>query len=267
MIFILTFYADEQALASLSEVDFNALIERHTAFREEVAARADVIDSRALQPSQTAVTVCPAGDGWSTQPGPAADLAQNFTGFYLVDCADQDAAIELAKLYPMPDGFGCIEVRPVLADWDYAPSQQTAAPSAAVWRKYVDLDSWPRWWHGVTAVELDRPFQSGASGSLSRADGVPVPVRIVDVRDGIGFTTEIDLAPGATLRQDHVLEELPDGRTRVVHRATVPRALLDALGMDFGPELYDGMRQSVAALVADVEAEVGLTDAASVRHR
>lgn len=255
MIFMLAFYADEQALARLSIEEYNALVDRHVAFREEAIARADVLESRAMQPSGAAVTVRPTGDGWSTRPGPAVDLAEGFTGYYLIDCASQEAAVALAQHYPMPEGLGCIEVRPVLADWDYAPSQETTAAPTVVWSRYVDVKGWPRWRHGVRAVDVDGSFRAGASGTFTRDDGRRIPWRIVAVQEGVSFVTETELAPSATLREEHVVQALPGGGTRIVQRANVSRSLVDALGTEFGPWLYEGLQKSVAALAADVEAE------------
>lgn len=255
MIFMIMFYANELALASLPREQRNQLVERHTAYRQQLAAHATVVDNRGLQPSHTSVTVRTVDGEAIVRSGPAADGAEALAGFYLVDCADQDAAVALAKMYPMPDGLGCIEVRPVMATWDYAPSTETAAPPAAVWRRYADLAGWPTWKHGVEAVTLDRPLAVGASGWLTPAGGQAVPFRIVSATRGVGYVSETDLVPGGTLRMEHALEELPDGGTRIVHRATVPRALLDAFGMEFGPVLYEGMRRSVAALAAAVESE------------
>lgn len=254
MIFILTFYADEQALAALSEVERNALVERHTAFREKAESMARVVDSRGIQPGHTAVTVRPEAGDWTERAGPAIEQAEGLGGFYLVDCPDRAAAVEVAKQYPMPEGLGCIEVRPVMADWDYAPSCDTNAPRAAVWQRYADLTTWPQWRYGVDAVALDGPFKAGASGLLTPVGREPVPFRIVVATEPASFVSEMDLVPGGTLREEHLLEELPGGGTRIVHRTTVPRAVLDAFGMDFAPALYEGMRRSVTALAEAAEA-------------
>lgn len=265
MIFMILFYANEQALAALPQDERNQLVERHTAFREELAARAHVIDNRGLQPSLTAVTVRPVNGRATVRPGPAVPSAEALAGTYLVECADQDAAIDLARRYPMPDGLGCIEIRPVMAAWDYAPSVETDAPPEAVWRRYADLAGWPAWRHDVAAVTLDRPLEAGANGWLTPADGDPVPFRITAATPHVSFTSETELSPGATVRVEHCLEELPGGGTRIVHRATVPRAVLDAFGMEFGPVLYDGMRRSVEALAASVAGERAATAAAGTQ--
>ena len=44
--------------------------------------------------------------------GPFAETKELFIGFYLVDCATLDEALELAQRIPVSD-VGCVEVRPV----------------------------------------------------------------------------------------------------------------------------------------------------------
>jgi len=252
MIFMLPFHADEQAFASMSSDERNVLVERHLAFRAELAANAQVIDGRELYPAHTAVTTRPLPDAPTSPSPPVAGPSEVFTGYHLIECADEATAVALAEHYPMPEGFGYIEVRQVVSSWDYTPSQETVADAAAIWERYIDLDSWPRWQQGVRAAELNGPFQSGAVGALTRVDGRQVPWRITEVNEGMSFCSETELVSGAMLRTEYVLETLRGGGTKIIHRADVP----EAVGREFGAGLYDELRHSVAALVADVEAEL-----------
>ncbi|QWF85049.1 YciI family protein [Amycolatopsis sp. CA-230715] len=45
--------------------------------------------------------------------GPFAEVKEFLAGFYLVDCADFDSAVEYASLLPEA-GFGFVEVRPTV---------------------------------------------------------------------------------------------------------------------------------------------------------
>jgi hypothetical protein len=56
---------------------------------------------------------------------------------------------------------------------------------------------------------------------------------------------------------EHTLEELPASGTRITHRATVPRAALDAFGLEFSPALYAGIHQTLAALAKAAVDEEG----------
>jgi uncharacterized protein YndB with AHSA1/START domain len=221
---------------------------------EVLEKRATVLATRGLDPSHTAWTVRPAGGARAVTPGPFAPTAEALAGFYLVECPDLAAALELAKLYPMPDGLGCVEVRPVMQAWDYAPSIDIAAPPAAVFARYADTATWAEWKHEVARVELDGPFATGTTGRLIPASQPAMPFRLADVRPGAGYVSETEVVPGGLLKLEHTLEPLDGGATRVVHRATVPRAALDAFGLEFSPALYAGIHSSLAALKKLTEA-------------
>jgi hypothetical protein len=80
----------------------------------------------ALQPNPTATTVR-VRDGQSMlTDGPFAETKEGLGGFYLVDCADLDAALEWAAKCP-GSWFGTVEVRPIY-DWaaDYSSGEATA---------------------------------------------------------------------------------------------------------------------------------------------
>jgi uncharacterized protein YndB with AHSA1/START domain len=247
MIFMFLFYSDEQTIARMEGADRNGLVERHVTYNEVLRKRARVLATRGLDPTSRSVTVRTDNGAPVVLPGPAVRTEHALSGFYLVECADLDEAIELAKLYGMPEGLGSIEVRPVLGGWDYEPSVDTTAPPAAVWRRYADVSTWPEWKFDVAGASLDGPFRAGATGTLKPATRDAMPLRIVRATENEGYLSETDLA-GSTLRIEHILEPLPGGGTRITHRATVPRAILDALGDEFGPVLYEGMRQTLDAL-------------------
>ena len=256
MIFLFLFYSDERAIATMPREERNALVDRHVTYNHQVLERhAKVLATRGLEPTHEAVTVRPRDGVPTVRPGPFANTSEALAGFYLVECSDLAAAVELAKMYPMPDRLGCIEIRPVMRAWDYAPSVDTTAPPEVVWRRYADVATWPQWKTGVAAVALDRPFGAGASGWLTPTDRAAVPFRIVTAAENVSYVSETDVVPGATLRLEHTLEPLPDGGTRITHRATVPRAALDAFGLEFGPALYAGMHETLKALAAVAEKE------------
>jgi hypothetical protein len=250
MIFMLLFYSDEKAIAAMSPTERNRLIEAHVAYDQDfLRERCTMLANRALQPSGTATTVEPHG----VTSGPAVVTDPPLTGFYLIDCADQAEAVELAGGYPMPVGLGRIEVRAVIQDWDYAPSVQTTAAPEAVWRQYEDVASWPEWKHGIERVELDGPFASGTTGQLAVTGRPAMPYRIVSADPCKGYVSETELGEGVHLRIEHVLAELPDGGTRITHRVNVPRAALDLFGHEFSPALNDGIRQTLRSLADRIE--------------
>jgi hypothetical protein len=71
----------------------------------------------ALFPTSTATTVRVRGGRGGevvVSDGPYAEAKEVFTGFYLLECADLDAAIAAAAQIPAAWGAGGVEVRPVI---------------------------------------------------------------------------------------------------------------------------------------------------------
>lgn len=66
----------------------------------------------ALQPTPTATTIRKDGaGGFTVTDGPFVESKEALGGFYVIEAADLDEAMELAKLVPAP--FGGVELRPV----------------------------------------------------------------------------------------------------------------------------------------------------------
>jgi hypothetical protein len=94
---------------------FERVVAGHLAYERDVLRpRVTVVVGQALQPASAAQTVRFAADGTAVDKGPYAEAEQALGGFYLIECADLAEATDLAARYPMPPGFGCIEVRPVI---------------------------------------------------------------------------------------------------------------------------------------------------------
>jgi hypothetical protein len=68
--------------------------------------------SEALQPSYTAATVQVRDGKVSIRDGPFTEAKEHLAGFYLVDAADMNEAIQIAAQIP-PASIGSIEVRPI----------------------------------------------------------------------------------------------------------------------------------------------------------
>lgn len=71
-----------------------------------------LLAAEALQPVETATTVRVRNGKLSVVDGPFAETKEQLAGFYLLDAADLNAAIQAAAKIP-PAREGSIEVRPV----------------------------------------------------------------------------------------------------------------------------------------------------------
>ena len=71
-----------------------------------------LVAAEALQPVRTAKTVRVRNGKVSVTDGPFAETKECVAGFYLLEAADMNAAIEAASAIP-PARVGSIEVRPI----------------------------------------------------------------------------------------------------------------------------------------------------------
>ena len=109
--YLVLIYEDEQAYATATPDIFNEVMAAHMKFGEE--NKDAVLGGEALQPTATA-TVIRADDkgGHIVTDGAYAETKEALGGYYLIEAADLDAALTVAK--QVPARFGCVEVRPVM---------------------------------------------------------------------------------------------------------------------------------------------------------
>ena len=258
MLYALFCYADEAAMAQLPRETMNALVESHVRYDYELIRTEEpgrVLAERWLKPSATGVTVRP-GPAGEIRPvavvEPAEPSSTALTMFYLLNCESEDEAVRLAGRYPWLD-YGHVEVRPVMGEWDYAPSIDTAATPAQVWSVYEDVDSWILWYPGATDVRLAGDLVTGARGKVTTTQGQVLPIRVSSVEREQGFVTETTIADDCTLLVRHTLAEQPGGGCRITHQAVIPRRALDLLGMDFSKTFNQELRDSLQALTTIAE--------------
>ena len=70
-----------------------------------------LVSGASLQPTATATTVRQAGGASTVTDGPFMESKEQLAGYYVIDVADLDAALEWAKKTPVGDGS--VEIRPV----------------------------------------------------------------------------------------------------------------------------------------------------------
>jgi hypothetical protein len=118
MKYMLMVLADEKAEQALAPAEWDKVMAQHMALAGELAKAGKLLSGEALQPTHTATTV----RRHAGQPqllitdGPFAETKEQFGGFYVVECADLDEALTLAKrlaaFSPLVDTS--VEVRPVM---------------------------------------------------------------------------------------------------------------------------------------------------------
>lgn len=248
MLFMLLFYGDNEKMAEILRQDPAPLMAQHLAFNTQAQERSRLIEAHALQPVDATVTVLPQAGTSKVVAGATTENRLSLNGFYLINCKDLDEAVDIAKLYPMPEDMGHVEVRPTVQEWKTAPIADSAAPAAAIWSLYSDVSSWPDWMDGVAAMRLDGAFAAGTAGEITMTDGAVRPLRLATVSEPESFTMEIRLPDGTWLWVGHYLKSLPDGGTRVTHEPLVPHTALEVLGLNFSRDVNAQARASVENL-------------------
>ncbi len=112
MRYVFLLHGAEAAEAALPREERMAIVQQHLAFADRLRERGRYVAGEALHGGDARLVVRP-GEPPVVTDGPFAATKEVVGGFYLVDCADRDEAIELAKQVPPSPGLA-VEVVPVV---------------------------------------------------------------------------------------------------------------------------------------------------------
>lgn len=107
-------YSDETQVPDFAPgtPDFEAMMGEWMAFNQSLIDAGQFISGASLAPTEAATVVAKTfGGSTAVTDGPYAETKEQLGGFYLVEAADLDEAIEIAGRVPIP--AGSFEVRPV----------------------------------------------------------------------------------------------------------------------------------------------------------
>jgi hypothetical protein len=122
-------HADEAAWDALSDDERSAAYDRYRAFSEEGRRAGVVIGGDELAPVRDATTVRVREGQTVVSDGPYAETKEALGGYYLLECASLDEAVEWAARIPAAE-HGAVEVRQVHVDDE--PEAATAPEHAEV---------------------------------------------------------------------------------------------------------------------------------------
>ncbi len=112
MKYMLLIYEAEQIWENKTQEERHLTLKGHAALRARLEADDISFSGLPLAPTSTA-TILRTRDGkCEITDGPFAETKEQLAGFYIVDCASLDNALEYASLIPN-SSTGSIEVRPV----------------------------------------------------------------------------------------------------------------------------------------------------------
>lgn len=105
--YLVLIYETEGGSAAARDPEYD----KHWTFIEE--HKDQILAGEALQPTATATSVRKDdGGGFTVTDGPFVETKEALGGFYLLEAADLDAVLELAKQIPAPAGG--LEIRPIM---------------------------------------------------------------------------------------------------------------------------------------------------------
>jgi|tagenome__1003787_1003787.scaffolds.fasta_scaffold19553190_2 hypothetical protein len=112
MRYMLTIYGDPSGMSDISPEEQQAELGRWFTYTEELQKAGAMVAGDALQEAGTSTTLRFNGGGEpTTTDGPFAETKEQLGGFYEIDVANLDEALEWAKKIPARNG--AVEVRPV----------------------------------------------------------------------------------------------------------------------------------------------------------
>jgi hypothetical protein len=115
MKFLLIMHMNPQIWDALTEEERNEVMTGHGAFMESIRESGEMLGTTALaEPGASAVVRVRQGVP-TVSDGPYLEAKEYLGGYYLVECASRDRALELAAMIPdaRVEGLG-VEVRPVV---------------------------------------------------------------------------------------------------------------------------------------------------------
>jgi hypothetical protein len=108
--YLILIYEDEASYASADESVLGEVFAEHTAFGEANGAALSGGNALAATGAATSIRREPSGEITVTD-GPFVETKEALGGYYLIEAADLDEAIAVAK--QVPARFGGVEVRPI----------------------------------------------------------------------------------------------------------------------------------------------------------
>ena len=114
MRYLCLIYDDEKKVATMSESESNAFMGEYFAFTDGIKQSGHYLAGEALQPVETATTVRVRNGKVGTTDGPFAETKEQLGGFYIIDAANLDAALDWASKVTLAIDTP-IEVRPFFA--------------------------------------------------------------------------------------------------------------------------------------------------------
>lgn len=113
MLYTILCYNSEDVVGSWTEEQDDAVMAKLAAVHDKLAAKGKLGPVARLRPTSTATTVRKDREPHLVTDGPYAETKEQILGFYVIDCATHDEAVDIARELGRANPGGAYEVRPV----------------------------------------------------------------------------------------------------------------------------------------------------------
>jgi hypothetical protein len=117
MQYMLLIYNSPSSWDSLTEAEQGEIFGAYGTFTEELQSSGKMVAGDALQPIATATSIRIREGETLTTDGPFAETKEVLGGYYLIDVATLDEALEWGAKIPGAT-YGTIEVRPIVTNYE-----------------------------------------------------------------------------------------------------------------------------------------------------
>ena len=124
MLYALLCYNDEKVVYSWTQAQDDAVMARLDVVHQKIAKAGKLGPAARLMPTTAATTVRKDQEPALVIDGPFAETKEQLLGFYLVDCASLDEAIEISRDLARANPGGAYEIRRVRL---FLPGSQVGA--------------------------------------------------------------------------------------------------------------------------------------------
>ena len=114
MLYAILCYHDESAVAAWSKAEEDAVMAKLGTVQEKLAKQGRLGPVARLLPTTAATTLRKDREPALVIDGPFAETKEQLLGFYIIDCASLDEALESARDLGQANPGGAYEIRPLL---------------------------------------------------------------------------------------------------------------------------------------------------------
>ena len=113
MKYLCLIFDEEQRFTTMPKSQLDGLMAEYRDFGESIRQSGHYVDGSQLAPIRTASTVRMRNGKMSVTDGPFAETKEQLAGYYVIEAADLNEALQLASRIPSARS-GSVEVRPLI---------------------------------------------------------------------------------------------------------------------------------------------------------